>query len=136
MRLQTKRHNPLTPSSQTTNQLKQKLKSPNHINTANTITTDCRQMPPKQQPRKKSQPRSYLAQSKKRNAAAQPNNSYGRQSRVRRVIAELRENNKSSAHNTSPPQQTNSSLKHNNKHHLAIAVVSPARDRATARQRT
>jgi hypothetical protein len=51
MRLQTKRHNPQTPSSQTTNQLTQKLKSPNHNNTANTIASDCRHMPPKQQPR-------------------------------------------------------------------------------------
>ena len=37
---------------------------------------------------------------------------------------------------TSPPQQTNSSLKNNNKHHLAFVVPSPARDRAAARQGT
>jgi hypothetical protein len=48
MLLQTKRHN--------TNQLTQKLKSPNHINTANTIPTDCRHMPPKQQPSKNHNP--------------------------------------------------------------------------------
>ena len=51
MGLQTKRHNPLTPSSQTTNQLTRKLKSPNHNNTTDTIPKDCCHMPPTQKPR-------------------------------------------------------------------------------------
>ena len=51
MGLQTKRHNPLTLSSQTTNQLMQKPKSPYHNITTDTIPTDCCHKPPKQQPR-------------------------------------------------------------------------------------
>jgi len=35
---------------------RKKLKSPNHINTANTIATDCRHMPAKQQPRENHNP--------------------------------------------------------------------------------
>ena len=87
---------------------------------------------------RQSQPPSYIAQSKHRNATAQTNNGHGRRSIGCLAIAELHIKNKSSfaARHTSPPQQTNSSLNHNNKHHLAIAVVSPARDRAAARQRT
>ena len=85
---------------------------------------------------RQSKPPSYPAQSKHRNATAQTNNSHGRRSIGSRAIAELQVENKSSARHASPPQQTNSSLNHNNKHHLAIFVRSPARHRAAARQRT
>ena len=137
MSLQRKRHNPLTPSSQITNKphaITQISQSHQHSQyNPHGLPPHASQTAATPQ----SQPQSYPARSKHRNAATQTNNSHGRRSiECRRVIAELQVENTSSARHTSPPQQTNSSLNHNNKHHLAVAVRSPARDRAAARQRT
>jgi hypothetical protein len=78
MILQTKRHNPLTPSSQTTNKphAKTQISQSQQHNQYNPYG-----LPPhasQTAATRKSQPQSYIARSKHHNAAAQSNNSHGR----------------------------------------------------------